>query len=143
MKLPFQIDLKDNKPVKPLCEDGSLLLYENVLYMPSKEFLANYLPFFNSLKKKKDRLNFQGALKDKFIDSVLPRIHETMEIDIPESLKDKYIKEDLKIKIYLDKYKKYVQATVKFQYGVYEINPLLNDLPSGITSSFLVLTYKP
>ncbi len=128
----IQIELIDNKPVKPLCEDGSLLLYENVLYMPSKEFIANYLPFFNSLKRKKDGLNFQGDLKDKFIDSVLPRIHETMEIDIPESLKDKYINENLQIKIYLDKYKKYVQATVKFQYGAYEINPLLNDLPPGI-----------
>lgn len=128
----IQIELIDNKPVKPLCEDGSLLLYENVLYMPSKEFIANYLPFFNSLKRKKDGLNFQGDLKDKFIDSVLPRIHETMEIDIPESLRDKYINEDLQIKIYLDKYKKYVQATVKFQYGAHEINPLLNDLPPGI-----------
>lgn len=128
----IHIDLKDNKPVKPLSEDGSLLLYENVLYRPSKEFIANYLPFFNSLKKNRDGLTFEGDLKDKFIDSVLPRIHETMEIEIPENLKDKYIKEALQIKIYLDKYKKFVQATVKFQYGEYEMNPLLNDLPSGI-----------
>lgn len=128
----IQIDLKENKPVKPLSEDGSLLLYENVLYRPSKEFIVNYLPFFNSLKKKKDGLTFQGELKDKFIDSVLPRIHETMEIDIPESLKDKYIKENLQIQIYLDKYKKFVQATVKFQYGDYVMNPLINELPPGI-----------
>lgn len=128
----IQIELLDNKPVKPLSEDGSLLLYDNVLYMPSKEFIANYLPFFNSLKRNKEGLNFQGELKDKFIDSVLPRIHETMEINVPESLKDKYITEDLKIKVYLDKEKKYVKATVKFHYGDYEINPLLNDLPSGI-----------
>lgn len=128
----IQIELLDNKPVKPLSEDGSLLLYDNVLYMPSKEFIANYLPFFNSLKRNREGLNFQGELKDKFIDSVLPRIHETMEINVPESLKDKYITEDLKIKVYLDKEKKYVKATVKFHYGDYEINPLLNDLPSGI-----------
>lgn len=128
----IQIELLDNTPVKPISEDGSLLLYNNVLYMPSKEFIANYLPFFNSMKKNKEGLNFQGELKDKFINSVLPRIHETMEINVPESLKDKYINEDLKIKVYLDKYKKYVKATLKFQYGDYEINPLLNDLPAGI-----------
>ena len=93
----IQIELLDNTPVKPISEDGSLLLYNNVLYVPSKEFIANYLPFFNSMKKNKDGLNFQGELKDKFIDSVLPRIHETMEINVPESLKDKYINEDLKI----------------------------------------------
>lgn len=126
------LDIKDELPVKPLCEDGSLLLYDNTVYIPSKEFIANYLPFFNSFKKNKDGLSFQGELKDKFIDSVLPRIHETMEINVPESLKDKYINEDLKIKVYLDKYKKYVKATLKFQYGAYEINPLLGDLPAGI-----------
>lgn len=127
----IQIELQDSKPVKPLSEDGSLLLYDNVLYLPSKEFIANYLPFFNSLKNK-ESLNFQGGLKERFIESVLPRINETMEINVPESLKDKYITQDLKIKVYLDKEKKYVKATVKFQYGDYEINPLLNDLPSGI-----------
>lgn len=126
------IDLMNGKPVKPLCEDGSLLLYDNVLYMPTKEFISNYLPFFNSFRKNPQGLTFSGTLKDKFIDHVLPRIHETMQIDVPESLKDKYITEDLQVKIYLDKYKKYIKATLKFQYGEYEINPLLNDLPSGI-----------
>lgn len=128
----IQIELNDNIPVKPLSEDGSLLLYNNVLYMPGRDFIANYLPFFNSMKRNKEGLNFQGELKDKFIDSVLPRIHETMEINVPDNLKDKYINENLKIKIYLDKYKKYVKATLKFQYGDYEINPLLNDLHPGI-----------
>ncbi|MBR3770903.1 MAG: DEAD/DEAH box helicase, partial [Clostridium sp.] len=128
----IQIDMIDEKPVKPLSEDGSLLLYDNVLYKPSKEFISNYLPFFNSLKKNRDGLTFEGTLKDKFIDSVLPRIHETMQIDIPESLKDKYINEELQIKVYLDRYKKYIKASLKFQYGEYEINPLRNDLPSGI-----------
>lgn len=128
----IQIELMDKTPVKPLSEDGSLLLHNNVLYMPSKDFIANYLPFFNSMNKNKEGLVFQGELKDKFIDSVLPRIHETMEINVPESLKDKYINEELKIKIYLDKYKNYVKALLKFQYGDYEINPLINDLPAGI-----------
>ncbi len=128
----ISIEMKENKPVKPLAEDGSLLLYENVLYKPSSEFISNYLPFFNTIKKENESLNFSGELKDKFIESVLPRIHETMEINVPESLKDKYINEDLQIKIYLDKYKRYVKATVLFQYGNYEINPLLNNIPSGI-----------
>ncbi len=128
----LQIEFSDNIPVRPLSEDGSLLMYDNSMYLPSKDFIANYLPFFNSLKKNKDGLNFQGELKNKFIDTVLPRIHETMKINVPESLKEKYINEELNIKIYLDKYKKYVKATVKFQYGQYEINPLLNDLPPGI-----------
>jgi len=128
----ISIELKENKPVKPLVEDGSLLLYENVLYIPSKEFLTNYLPFFNSFKKDREVLSFQGELKDKFIESVLPRIHETMEIDVPESLQEKYINEKLKIKIYLDKFKKYIKANILFQYGDYEINPLLNNYPSGV-----------
>lgn len=126
------LDLIDEHVVKPLCEDGSLLLYGNTLYQPTKEFLSNYLPFYNSFQKSDEGLSFQGELKNKFMDSVLPRIHETMKINVPESLKDKYINEDLQIKIYLDKYKKYIQAQVKFQYGEYEINPLLNVLPPGI-----------
>lgn len=128
----ISIELKENKPVRPLVEDGSLLLYENVLYIPTKEFLANYLPFYNSFRRDTDVLSFQGELKDKFIETVLPRIHETMEINVPESLQDKYINEKLKIKIYLDKYKKFIKANVLFCYGDYEINPLLNNIPSGI-----------
>ena len=98
----IQIEFTDNTPVKPLAEDGSLLLFDKTIYMPDKDFIANYLPFFNSLQKNKEGLIFQGELKEKFIDSVLPRIHETMEINVPESLKDKYVNEDLKIKIYLE-----------------------------------------
>ncbi|SFR97754.1 DEAD/DEAH box helicase [Anaeromicropila populeti] len=128
----ISIEIKDYKPVKPFVEDGSLLLYDEILYHPDKDFISNYLPFYNSFKKDTEPLTFHGELKTQFIDNVLPRIHETMDIKIPKSLENHYVKEELKIKIYLDKYKNYIKAVILFQYGAYELNPLLNNVPKGI-----------
>ena len=49
-----------------------------------------------------------------FLTEVLPRLHETMQIDIPDNLMSKYIKLPLKTSIYLDKYEKGIRLELHF-----------------------------
>lgn len=115
---------KENGSIIPITDKGELMLVDNVLYKPNRKFISNYLPFYSMFGKQDKPLVFHKEAKDKFLQTVLPKIFETMELDIPTELQDKYIVADLKPSIYLDKHKANVRATVKFQYGDYEVNPL-------------------
>lgn len=126
------LDYNSPSDISSLAVDGSFLLYDHVVYMPEKNFIRNLLPFYKVLGKEKESLIFKGSDKQRFLDLVLPKIHETMEIDIPDKLKENYIVEDMVVHIYLDRYKNYIKANVKFHYGEYEINPLAVEIPNGI-----------
>ncbi|ROR29297.1 SNF2 family DNA or RNA helicase [Mobilisporobacter senegalensis] len=118
------LDYNGKENVIPVAENGELLYCAHVLYNPNKIFIKNYVPFYNNLGKNKEPLIFKGEYKNKFLERVLPKIHETMNIDIPSNLKDQYITSDLKVKIFLDQYKASIKADIKFQYDDFEFNPL-------------------
>lgn len=118
-----------NERLFSLCEDGSILFYKNCLYLPEEDFVCNILPFYSTLLHNEDGvLEFRDENKNDFIEKVLPVIKKSMIVNVPRELKEKYIVEPLNPQIYLDvaksKTKRYVRATIHFQYGEYEINPL-------------------
>jgi SNF2 family DNA or RNA helicase len=120
------IDYQGKEAVLPLTETGELLYYDGAIYMPDKKFIRNYKPFYNSLGKDKEPLAFRGDLKTNFLEYVLPRISETMLLDIPEELKSRYITCDMEAKLYFDKYKSGIKAELKYKYGDYEFNSFGN-----------------
>lgn len=128
----ISLDYSEDYQIIPLASDGSLILYNNVVYEPDKSFIRNFLPFYSSLGKDKEGLTFKGKDKQRFLDLVLPKITETMYIDVPQSLRENYIVEELHTSVYLDRYKNSIKATLKFQYGSYEINPLESKIPKGV-----------
>ena len=118
----------DNKLIS-LCEDGSILFYDNALYLPEKEFVSCLLPFYVPLFMQNGKeIEFRSDNKNGFIEKVLPVVKKHMNINVPDEIKDMYIVEPLVPKLYLDIYhnrkKVSVTAVVKFQYGDYAINPL-------------------
>lgn len=132
-RIEYQIDLDDDSLIMsqisddgivPVTQSGELLFYHHAMYQPNQKFIKNFVPFFSSISKEKGSLYFTGMNKHKFLEYVLPQIHETMEIQVPEVIKNRYIDEPLRIEIYLDKYKSNIRADVKFIYGEYKINPL-------------------
>lgn len=125
-------DYRENKPVIPLSDDGSMLLYENVIYLPEKSFLKNFLPFYSSLGGRREPLLFKGEEQQQFLDVVLPRIYDTMDLIVPDSMRENYIVEDLETSVYLDRQKNGICARVEFSYGSYKINPLKPQVPEGI-----------
>ena len=118
----------DNKLIS-LCEDGSILFYDNALYLPEKEFVSCLLPFYVPLFMQNGKeIEFRSDNKNGFIEKVLPVVKKHMNISVPDEIKDMYIVEPLVPKLYLDIYhnrkKVSVTAVIKFQYGDYAINPL-------------------
>lgn len=126
------MDYVSKSNVIPITESGELLFHDGNIYRPTKRFLGNYLPFYKSLGSKKEPLAFRGVQKNKFLENVLPKISETFELEVPSELKDRFIIEDLKAIIYLDKEKNYIRADLKYKYGDYEFNafesPNIEDL---------------
>jgi SNF2 family DNA or RNA helicase len=120
------IDYQGKESVLPLTETGELLFYDGAIYMPDKKFIRNYKPFYNSLGKDKEPLTFRGDNKTSFLEHVLPRISETMVLDVPVELRSRYITCDMEAKLYFDKYKTGIKAELKYKYGEYEFNSFSN-----------------
>ncbi len=120
------VDYQGKEAVLPLTETGELLYFDGAVYMPDKKFIRNFKPFYNSLGKDKDPLTFRGDSKTSFLEHVLPRISETMVLDVPEELKSRYITCDMEAKLYFDKYKTGIKAELKYKYGEYEFNSFGN-----------------
>lgn len=120
------VDYKGKESVIPITDTGELLYYDGVLHRPDKNFIRNFKPFFNTLGKSKDPLVFKGESKNGFLKHVLPRISETMELEVPEELQNRYISENLQAKIYFDKHKHGIKAELRFKYGDYEFNSFEN-----------------
>jgi SNF2 family DNA or RNA helicase len=120
------IDYQGKEAVLPITETGELLFYDGVIYQPDKKFIRNYKPFYNSFGKDKEALTFRGESKTSFLEHVLPRISETMILDVPEELKSRYVTCDMEAKIYFDKYKSGIKAELKYKYGEYEFNSFEN-----------------
>ncbi|NLK74565.1 MAG: hypothetical protein GX288_04670, partial [Clostridiales bacterium] len=114
------VDYKEKEAVIPITETGELLYFDGAIYQPDKLFIKNYKPFYNSFGKEKEPLVFKGDSKIKFLELVLPKISETMVLDIPDELQDRYITCDLETKIYFDKFKSGIKAELRFKYGEYE-----------------------
>ena len=118
----ISLDYKDKEPVIPVSENGEILYRDRFLFLPDKQFLKNFLPFFTNLGEDKEPLIFQGVYKKRFLETVLPKLHGTMDILVPEELKERYISPELKKEIYFDKYQNYVKAEVFFSYDSYRFN---------------------
>lgn len=120
------IDYKSKEPVLPITETGELLFYDGVIYSPDAKFIRNFKPFYNSIGKDREPLVFKGESKNGFLEHVLPRISETMELDIPKELEGRYITCDLEAKVYIDRHKNGIKAELIFKYGDYEFNSFEN-----------------
>ena len=140
-KLSMELQMEDEvlslhdmgqEPIISICEDGSILCYQGCIYLPDMEFLANLRPFFTTLfGKKQSELEFRGENMGSFIEKVLPVIKKTMNIQVPEKIKDHYIVEQLQPKLYFEidrsRQRPVLVARMIFAYGEHEVNPLQDE----------------
>ena len=140
-KLSMELQMEDEvlslhdmgqEPIISICEDGSILCYQGCIYLPDMEFLANLRPFFTTLfGKKQSELEFRGENMGSFIEKILPVIKKTMNIQVPEKIKDHYIVEQLQPKLYFDidrsRQRPVLVARMIFAYGEHEVNPLQDE----------------
>ena len=134
----ISLDCREGENIIPIMDSGKLLYYRGIVYEPDAQFIQNYLPFYRSLGRSKKSLIFRGEQKERFLESVLPRINHTLCVNIPEELKDLYIYEELKPSLYLDKYNNDIKAELRFGYGEHEFNAF----ESGSRDGFIVVRQK-
>ena len=134
----ISVDYQGKDAVLPITETGELLYYDGAIYLPDRKFIRNFKPFYNSLGKDKEPLVFRGDSKTSFLEHVLPRISETMVLDVPEELKSRYITCDMEAKLYFDKYKNGIKAELKYKYGDYEFNSFEN----ASAGSFIIVRQR-
>ena len=93
----------DEERIIPLDEKGKLFYYDNAIYHPDRIFTRDFLPFYHTPNDgEDDSLVFEGEEKERFLNVVLPRIHETFSLTIPKALRDNYITENVKFELYMD-----------------------------------------
>lgn len=124
----IMFDYRDKEAVLPLSRNGGLIYYNGAVFIPDARFKRNYAPFFNNLGKDKSALIFRGDNKRRFLEEVLPKIGDSMDIEIPDELADRYISPTLECSIYFDKYIDSIKAEVHFIYGDFEFNSFENPI---------------
>ncbi len=134
----ISLDCREGENIIPIMDTGKLLYYRGVVYEPDPQFIQNYLPFYKSIGRSKKPLMFKGDQRDRFLESVLPKINHTLSINVPEELQDLYIYEELVPSLYLDKYNNAIKAELRFSYGEYEFNAF----ESGNFGGYIVVRQK-
>lgn len=132
------MNYKEAEKVTPICSDGSLMLRDNILYMPRQRFMKTYLPFYRTLGNGKEPLVFEEEDQNSFLEYILPVIHENLHVEIPDELKDRYLTVPFSSKIYFDLFHTEVRATLYYRYGEYEFNCF--DTPS--TGGYILVRDK-
>lgn len=132
------VDYKEKEMAIPILDTGELIYYDGFIYKADKKFIRNFKPFFNTYSRDKEPLVFKGESKTKFLEHVLPKISETFVLEVPEELKNRYISEDLKAKIYFDRHKYGIKAELRYCYGDYEFNSFGN----ASSGSFIVVRQR-
>ncbi len=116
------IGYADSARAFPLTADGELMFYDNVIYHPRTQFTKNYLPIYNSLSKDSPQIVFRGEQAKEFLEEVLPRLNDTMNLRIPDNLKDRYLSFPLTAILYLDYVYGNIRAELEYRYGEYSFN---------------------
>ncbi len=120
------LDYRDKEAVLPLTRNGDLIYYNGAIFLPNPQFKRNYAPFFNALGRDKPALLFRGENKKRFLEELLPKIGDSMDIEIPEELQDRYLDLELKSAVYFDKYDSGIKAELHFIYGDFEFSSFSN-----------------
>ncbi|MBQ6660889.1 MAG: DEAD/DEAH box helicase [Lachnospiraceae bacterium] len=111
------IGYTDTFRVFPLAADGSILLYDKVLYHPTQQFTKYYLPIYNSLSREDMPIAFRGDSAHRFLEEVLPKLSNSMNIEIPAALQERYLTLPLQSGLYLDYVNYDIRAELRFTYG--------------------------
>lgn len=100
------------------------IYHKNTIYHVDSVF-ANYmkklLDCFN--ENRKSEINIPVTTVSEFVSSTLPALQSIASIEVDSSVYNKFRKEELEKRIYLDRYGSGIGAKIEFAYGTIIINP--------------------
>jgi SNF2 family DNA or RNA helicase len=134
MPLKFKLNMSEenielsqvNNIPKPLGRSFKVFWYNGSIYLPPMHQVKAYEPMYKLLTKKKTKkMVFNKEDGEKLVSYVLPTLKKVAEeVAFDKKLKNSFYEEPLTVKAYLDKDEDIVTASVKFNYGDIEFNPL-------------------
>ncbi len=119
-----------------LDNDYRFLLSENRIYISDRNFQELARPLFHSFMDTK-RIHVSKDHMAAFLGTVLPKLETIAQVDLPQSLSEKFLLEPLHGEFYLDYYQDGIEVRPSFRYGSTAFNPLLEEAP--LTSEQLTL----
>lgn len=122
-----QVELTQNNTLpSPVTIDGEYFFYDGIIYKVTNKKKELYIPFYNAfLKENKNTIRFNIDDSEKIASYIIPSLEKiTDNLVIDNMLKEKFYRETLNVKIYLDRSNEMIMAKLKFQYGDIIINPL-------------------
>ena len=123
--LCFNLEKKDegiilkteNDIPTPLNLKGDVFLYNNNIYLPSREQFKAFKLFYDFLKESKE-IEFKKDKANEVFNKVLPQLEcITNEISLDNTLKESIIKTDLMAEFYFDRNRDKIWCDIKFKYG--------------------------
>lgn len=125
MPLGFNIEKKNETIVLktedelPVCLNlkGDIFLYDNNIYLPSREQVKSFKMFYDFLKENKE-IEFKKDKASEVFNKVLPQLEcITDEISLDHTLEKAIIKTDLMAEFYFDRTRDKIWCDIKFKYG--------------------------
>ena len=141
--VPHEIDVYEYEVIRG--KDYIYFLYKDVLYRCSKDFEDTVLRLLSVFKNNyTSQIEFSKKDLPNVFSVVYPKLKENLSLEqLGENEVDKYVPKELFVKVFLDVTEEnYIVADIRFIYGDFEFNPLLQDevnVPRNIVSENEVL----
>lgn len=123
MEDDLYLTYKEKSDLTALAGNKRYFFDGDTIYAPTEPFLRTFLPFYVELNRQEVIL-FRGKHKEHFISSVLVHLYEQMNMELPKSLQDRYIKEELTVRSYVERSGADISLRLEFHYGTHSLNPL-------------------
>lgn len=127
-------------PFPLLHDENSPYFFQGAIYVTSSEQAANYYPFYKQfVLLKRNFIEFPLGIEMEVGQYILPTLKKiSNKVNIQEQLDDTFYTAPLHAKYYVDMQHEQIIGRVCFQYGMEELNPLLNQT-QNITSEGHIL----
>ncbi|MGL5244993.1 MAG: SNF2 helicase associated domain-containing protein, partial [Sarcina sp.] len=114
-----ELILKQSKESLPfsLTSSNEVFVCNDTIYIPSKNQLKSYMPFYNILKKNKEII-FKKDYADDVFNKVLPVMNNIAEmVKVDKEIEKMVEKSELIVHFYLDRNKDNIWCKLKLNYG--------------------------
>lgn len=150
-ELSFHMEEINKSIMLDIIADKMMIISQNAKYVATENKLYRTTPQTRkSLKNIADMLTanqnkqfmFSPPHVNSFFMSVLPKLYSIGRVEIPDSLKEKIISDELKIISKFDKEKNNIRLDLQLQYGGIVINQATNQIIEGNTDTYLIRDHK-
>ena len=120
----LKLSIASNDAVHPLLKDGQIYLYNEIIYLTSKEQNLLLLPIIQSLHRlNTESLTIPKTHRHIFVSSLLQQSKDKQQVKIAEDLAPNILQPTLQPQLYLDYRDGVISCDLQYHYGDLSVNP--------------------